>query len=106
MESNYDYTFYLIYSKSPHEYLYVGSTKHFSNRKSKHKSTGYLNDDNDIRIIYKYNCDKLTAWNIEQSWIDHFTPKWNKLRSISRKHNLKYFKIPLDDILRARGFDV
>jgi hypothetical protein len=102
-----EYLFYKIVDKESRECLYVGKTINWSRRKREHKGTGYLNEDREMVEIYNKVCDGGTSQRIEQSWIDHFTPKLNKCRA--KKYVLfegNYYRLSLEDVLKARGLEM
>ena len=102
-----EHLFYKILDKESRKCFYVGRTTDWSGRKSKHKNTGYLNEEREMVEIYKKVCDDETSQRIEQSWIDHFTPKLNKNRA--KKHILfegNYYRLSLEDVLKARGLEI
>jgi hypothetical protein len=102
-----EYLFYKIVDKESRECLYVGKTIYWSKRKGEHKKSGYLNEGREMVEIYKKLCDAGTSQRIEQSWIDHFTPKLNKNRA--KKYIVfegNYYRLSLEDVLKARGLEI
>ena len=83
-----EHIFYKIVEKDGRACMYIGQTTKWSERKSKHRAVGYLNKDTEMVEIYRKMCNNIEASCIEQAWINHFTPKWNRARAAHREKNV------------------